>query len=197
MRNQRRLGAIFTVAMLGVLVSHGQNAATQLTAPKLADLFGQSDVVACISFRTGAIDDRQLVTQGVNVLLVFKGVNLSEPLFLVRDKQMTGGEYFVFLRETFNDGGPGMKTKALLIDGKLVSAYKPIARPAIMRVEHVCVFDKEPNGPCDYGVKVPTEITLPEGLKTYSPEPTEKPNDGVRWVRRDALISVLRGFARK
>jgi hypothetical protein len=64
-----------------------------------------------------------------------------------------------------------------------------------MQVQRVCVFDKDAGPSCDDGVT--REITLPKDVKTYAPEPNDATNAGVRWVRRDALISVLRELARK
>ncbi|MGA2133285.1 MAG: hypothetical protein ABSH50_13405 [Bryobacteraceae bacterium] len=61
-----------------------------------------------------------------------------------------------------------------------------------MPARYACVFDGKGAERCDFGVKIDVhQVMLPKRLKTYPPEFDDEGTDYKKWVRRDAMVSLL------
>ncbi len=137
----------------------------------------------------------------------FKGARPGDWVFFFPIEYVIGSEDFVFLQQATGIGNDGKPYPARLQippstgrsrskNMRIFSIYKAEFKFTVMQVEYVCVFEKGPSPPCDYGIKVDTRhVTLPDNLKTYLPEPKESLDGEMRWIRRDSLISILHDLA--
>jgi hypothetical protein len=85
---------------------------------------------------------------------------------------------FVKVAATVDECGTG--------EARVVPPYYSEHEYGVMLIQYVCVFD----------VKVNTrQVALPKNLATYSPEPREHFDGDLKWIKRDALISILRDLS--
>lgn len=95
---------------------------------------------------------------------------------------------FVKVAATVDECGTG--------EARVVPPYYSEHEYGVMLIQYVCVFDEGPALSCDYGVKVNTrQVALPKNLATYSPEPREHFDGDLKWIKRDALVSILRDLS--
>jgi hypothetical protein len=190
----RALLLLGVAAILAQLAVAQQSTKTTIEEPSvitLANLYKQADTVAIVRVVSGDAENYGIAVYKAEIVKSFKGAAAGEKIFFgPYVGESIGSEYILFLRNVTQSIAPGSTSS--INYGTIHYSEVFDEGYSSMTSSYECVFSgKTINERCDYGVRVCTDyITLPKSMPT-SPSSTEDTPFGCRWVRKEALISLI------
>jgi len=172
------------------------SSASSIRPVKIRDLFAEADFVAIVKIVSGDSEHYSKTVYKATVIAAFKGTTSGEKIFLgPYDSLGVGSEYLAFMIKT---EGIAPKASSDFDYGSISTFYQIMyGGYSIMPVGYECVFDgKEIKEHCDYSVQLNTsQIILPSMIKTFPNKSADAITNYKKWVRRDDMVSLVRGFS--